>query len=121
MLPVNTDAGEAMLGRLEALLAADLSALLLSAGLPAVRAAPAPSGRVDLFAACLAAARWELVPALWRASQHRLRHPRAWSTSARRVQRLTRQYEALAPRIAAVTRRRLQRLDQWLWEWECEP
>lgn len=76
-------------------------------------------GPVDLFAACLAAARWELVPALWRASQHRLRHPCAWSTSARRVQRLTRQYEALAPRIAAVTRRRLQRLDQWLWE--CEP
>lgn len=120
-LPVSPAAGEAMLRRLEGMLAAELPELLLRAGLPTFRAASVPAGRLDLFGACLAAARWELVPALRRAAAHRRAHPRKWTAPAQRAQRLARQYEALAPRIAAQTHRRLQRLDHWLWEREREP
>ncbi|MBX6323927.1 MAG: CRISPR-associated endonuclease Cas1 [Rhodospirillaceae bacterium] len=115
---VGPDRAAAMLRALEGMLAAHLAGLLLGAGLPHRRAAPAPPGRLDLFGACLGAARWELVPALERAAAHRRAQPRAWDTPRQRARRLARRYEATAPRIAASMRRRLRRLDEWLWERE---
>ena len=102
----------------EGLLTAHLSALLLAAGLPHHHTAPAPIGRLDLFGACFAAARWDLFPALRAAAEHRQAHPRAWRNGTERAERIARRYEAVAPRIAAMQSRRLRRLDQWLWEIE---
>lgn len=107
---------DAMWRRLEGGLAAQVTGLLLAALLPPQRAAPAPAGRIDLHAACVAAGRWELVPALRQAAEHRLAHPRSWKTAAMRARRLTRRYEAASPRIASKMRQRLRRLESWLWE-----
>lgn len=115
-LGANYQRSEAMWNHLEGLLAVQIAGHLLAASLPPYRAAPAPAGRLDLHGACLAAARWELVPALRRATAHRAVHPRAWSEAAARAERLARQYEALSPGVAASMRRRLRRLEAWLWE-----
>jgi len=112
----NYQRSEAMWARLEGMLAVQVASLLLAAGLPPYRVAPAPAGRLDLHGVCIAAARWELVPALRLATAHRAAHPRAWAEASARAERLTRQYEALSPRIAASMRRRLRRLEAWLWE-----
>jgi hypothetical protein len=116
-LDANADRVGALLLRLEGLLAGHLGQLLIEAGLSARRAGPA-AGRLDLFAACMAAARWELVPTLHDAVQHRRLHPEAWSDAAKRARRLARRYEHVAPKVAASQRRRLRRLDAWLWEME---
>lgn len=101
---------------LEGLAAAHLGELLLGAGLPPHRAAPASAGRIDLFSACLAAARWELFPALRRLARHRAEHPAKWQAPRQRAERLVRAYETIAPHIAASLRRRLARLEEWLWD-----
>ncbi len=106
----------AILIALEGLLASQLSALLLGHGLGPRRSAPAAIGRLDLFGACLAAARWELASALGLACEHRRRHANAWRSSRDRHLRLARRYEAIAPKVVASQARRMRRLEVWLWD-----
>jgi len=113
---VSPEQADAMWRRMEGALAAYVTRHLLAALLPPHRAAPAAEGRVDLHGACMAAGRWELVPALRRAAAHRRAHPRSWKTPAARARRLARRFEAEAPRLAASMRRRLHRLELWLAE-----
>lgn len=105
-----------ILAGLEGILAAQLPALLSRAGLEPRWASPAPPGRIDLFAACFAAARWLLLPGMDAALSHRTRHPDAWSQAPQRQRRLAAQYEGLAPAIAAAIREQARRLEFLLWE-----
>jgi hypothetical protein len=105
-----------LLAGLEGILAAQLPAMLSSAGLAARWASPAPPGRMDLFAACLAAARWLLLPGMDAALAHRRRHADAWRLPPCRQRRLVVQYEGLAPAIGPAVREQLRRLEFLLWE-----
>jgi hypothetical protein len=101
---------------LEGLLSAHLPQILLSAGLPPRWASPAYPGRMDLFAACFDANRWNLIPVLDRLLQHRRRHPDAWRRPRDRQERMARAYEAHSASIEALVKAQLRRLEFLLWE-----